>query len=215
MKPFAIKICGLTSLDDARAARDAGADFLGFVLFPGSGRAVTPAVMARIAGRLDQPPPLVGVFVNQPADEVARIAGDCNLSAVQLHGDEDWADYASLPQPVWRAFRLVQGAPRPDPANWPAARFVLDAAAGGSYGGTGCRADWAAGAQLARRWPLMLAGGLTPENVAAAVRQVRPLGVDVSGGVEKAPRCKDRRRLVAFVRAARAAARELENGNEC
>ncbi len=215
MTPFAIKICGLTNLDDARAARDAGADFLGFVLFPGSPRAVTPAALARIAGRLDQPPPLVGVFVNQPADEVARIAAACNLGAVQLHGDETWAEYASLAPPVWRAFRMVRGRPRPDPADWPAARLVMDAAAGGSYGGTGRRADWPAAAQLARRWPLMLAGGLTPENVAAAIRRVRPLGVDVSGGVEGAPRRKDRRRLREFVRAARTAAAEMEKGNEC
>ena len=210
MMPCEIKICGLTTLADARAAWEAGADYLGFVLFAGSARAVKPADLARIAGRLDARAPLVGVFVNQPAAEVARIAADCNLRAVQLHGDEAWPDYAGLPVPVWRAFRMVSGAPRPNPADWPDARFVMDAAVAGRYGGTGRKADWAAAGKLARRWPLMLAGGLTPANVGEAVRRARPLGVDVAGGVERAPGRKDRRKMREFARAARAAA---ETGN--
>lgn len=108
-----------------------------------------------------------------------------------------------MPLPVWRAVKRVAAAWAPVPAQWPAARYLVDAAVAGQYGGTGQVADWAAAAELARAHAVMLAGGLTPENVAEAVRAVQPLGVDVVSGVEREPGRKDHARMAAFIRAAR------------
>lgn len=201
-----VKICGLTSLADACAALDAGADFLGFVLFPGSKRALTPSALARIADKLPRQTRLIGVFVDQAPTLIEQVAVDCRLYAAQLHGDECSEDYTGLTVPVWRAFRMVDGMPRPAPGEWRADRFVMDAASTGlEYGGTGRTADWGAAARLARDRPLMLAGGLNPGNIARAIKTVRPLGVDVAGGVERAPGIKDVRLMREFIDAARAA----------
>ncbi len=208
--PLEIKICGLTSLADARLAHEAGADYLGFVLYAGSPRGLAPDAFRRLRDRLPAGTRAVAVLVNAAralADELAREGG---LYAIQLHGDEAAAEWAGLPVPVWRAVRLRPGAGAgldPDPAGWPAARYVLDAAAPGRYGGTGLTVDWTRAAYAARRWPITLAGGLTPANVAEAVRTVRPAGVDTAGGVEAAPGRKDPRKVAAFIRAARAVAR--------
>ena len=202
-----IKICGLTTAADAQAALDAGADFLGFVLYEHSPRAVTPAQLARIAAQLPASAKLVGVCVNLAARKIAQIALDCGLYAVQLHGDETASDYAELTIPLWRAFRICDNAPQPDPADWQTAeRFILDATPPrntDNYGGTGRQADWTLAANWARSLPLMLAGGLTPQNVATAIRMVKPLGLDVSGGVEQMPGKKDATQMQKFVRLAR------------
>ncbi len=198
-----IKICGLTNLDDTRAAWEAGADFLGFVLYHKSPRGISARTLRRIVDRLSTGPRCIGVFVNESGVEVLRVAADCGLYAVQLHGDEPARDFIQLPLRIWRALRLVRGGPRPMPESWPAERYVLDAAVPGAYGGTGRLADWRRAADLAREHPVMLAGGLMPDNVAAAIRQVRPLGVDVASGVEKVPGKKDHRKLTSFMAAAR------------
>jgi phosphoribosylanthranilate isomerase len=137
---------------------------------------------------------------------VAEVARACALHAVQIHGDERAEDFARMPVPVWRAVRIEPGGngPAPPPEQWPAAvRYVVDAAGAGKYGGSGRVADWAAAAGLARSHPVMLAGGLRAGNVARAIRAVRPLGVDVSSGVESRPGKKDLGQLEAFVRNAR------------
>lgn len=198
-----VKICGLTNLADARAAWEAGADFLGFVLYARSPRAITPARLRRLADRLPPEVRRIGVFVNERPERVARLAADCGLYAAQLHGDEAAADYRGVGVPLWRAVRLRGRTPSPEPAQWPAACYVVEAYVPGQYGGTGVRANWSAAAALARRCTLLLAGGLTPDNVAAAIRKVRPAGVDVSGGVERTPGKKDWRKVEAFIRAAR------------
>ncbi len=200
-----IKICGLTNLADAKAAWEAGADFLGFVLYAGSPRGISARTLSRIIERLPGKVRCVGVFVNESRDEVLHVARDCGLYAAQLHGDEAARDFARCPLRLWRAVRLERGGPRPVPGRWPAERYVLDAAVPGVYGGTGQKTDWARAAQLARHYSILLAGGLTPANVAEAIRQVRPAGVDVASGVEKAPGKKDVRKLVSFMAAARAA----------
>lgn len=198
-----IKICGLTNLPDARMALDAGADYLGFVLYERSPRHIEPGALRRLTGRLPPGARVIAVFVNARRDLVEALARDCRLHAVQLHGDECPENWIGLPVPVWRAVRLQHGRPAPAPDRWPAPRYVLDATAPGRYGGTGRTADWALAAKLAIRAPLMLAGGLTPANVAEAIRTVAPLGVDTAGGVEKAPGKKDRRKVAAFIKAAK------------
>lgn len=198
-----VKICGLTTLSDARAALEAGADDLGFVFYAGSPRAVSPAAVAGILRALAVPVNAVGVFVNASPAEILGTVRICGLSVVQLHGDEPAAAGAGMPVPVWRAVSCDAGHWNPSPEAWPAARYVVDAAAGGRYGGTGSRSDWVQAAALARGFPVLLAGGLRPDNVKEAIRQVRPLGVDVSSGVESSPGIKSQSALRAFIHAVR------------
>ncbi len=204
-----IKICGLTNLDDARAALEAGADFLGFVLYPKSPRGITATQLARLADALPREARLIGVFVNEARKTIERIAGACRLHAVQIHGDEPSEAFAGLAWPVWRAVRWQEAVWQPAPGAWNAERYVADAPSP-HYGGTGEQGDWGAAAALAREQRVMLAGGLTPDNVAEAIRAVRPLGVDVSSGVEQAPGRKDVRKVEEFVRRAREAAADRE-----
>jgi phosphoribosylanthranilate isomerase len=197
-----VKICGITRLDDARAALDAGADALGFVFWPDSPRCVSMDAAAAIIRTLPTTITPVGVFVNQPFDEVARVARTVGLRAVQLHGDEPVEQCATLPYPC---FKAVAVSPSTDPAQvaaWPA--FVLpllDAHDPVRRGGTGLTVDWEVAARIARLRPVILAGGLRPENVEDAIAQVEPYGVDVSSGVEERPGIKDPRRIRALVEA--------------
>jgi len=206
-----VKICGTTRAEDAQAALDAGADYVGFVLYAGSPRCVSVTEMNRMLRALDGEVRAVGVFVNEARARVEEIAGECGLFAVQLHGDEDPEEFADMTVPVWRALRAGQGDPGSEAACWQAERYVVDAAVPGRYGGTGVTADWQAAATLAAGHPVMLAGGLTPENVAEAVRRVCPLGVDAVSGVESEPGRKDPVKLEAFVRRAKTAARGGED----
>ncbi len=203
---FSIKICGLTTFDDALAALEAGADYLGFVTYSKSPRGIDATVLRAICEKLPVGTRTVGVFVNASRAAVETVACDCGLTVVQLHGDELGEVFQGLYWPLWRAVRLSGGLCRPDPGNWPAERYVVDAAPTGVYGGAGQTADWGAAADFARRYAMILAGGLTPENVSGAVCAVRPAGVDVASGVEAAPGRKDRMRVKLFIERARAAA---------
>jgi phosphoribosylanthranilate isomerase len=206
-----VKICGITRLDDARGALDAGADYVGFVLYSGSPRGIGFRRLRAIADRLPARCRAVGVFVNEPRGTVERVAADCGLYAVQLHGDERPEDFACLTVRVWRVVRLGRGPSARAPAEgWRVERFGVDAAVAGRYGGTGTAADWRAAAAFAARRPAMLAGGLTPRNVARAVRAVRPLGVDTASGVESAPGRKNLAKVRRFVAAAKEAAADGE-----
>jgi len=205
-----IKICGLTNLDDARWAIEAGADYLGFVLYPKSPRYVSIKELSRLTEALPETIRKVGVFVNEAPIRVKEVAEVCGLSAVQLHGDEDPVDYDAFGVTLWRALRLQGGKWNPDPRKWVAERFVLDADSR-AYGGTGMTVDWDVAGTFAARHRVMLAGGLTPDNVGDAVRCVRPLGVDVSSGVELAPGRKDYKKVAAFIRAARKADEALRS----
>ncbi len=198
-----IKVCGLTCLDDARRALDYGADCLGFVLYGKSPRSVSRMDFLRMLDLLDAPGRAVAVLVDESRAFAERLARDGALRAVQLHGDEQAADYVGYPFPLWRAVRFEADWPCPDPEAWLAERFVVDAHVAGLRGGTGVTADWSAAADLARRRPVMLAGGLTPANVAEAIRRVRPAGVDVASGVEQAPGRKDPAAMREFIRIAR------------
>ncbi len=184
-----IKICGLKTLPDALAAIEAGADILGFNFYPRSRRFIERNACAQITSVVKREFPeigLVGVFVNAPLEEIRQILEACSLDLAQLHGDETPELLQALDG---RAFKAFRGVPQQINgfARETAPALLLDAAVKGSYGGTGVTGDWSAAAELAKRYPLFLAGGLNPENVAEAVRQVRPWGVDVASGVEVPP----------------------------
>ena len=197
-----IKICGIKTLKDALAAIDSGADYLGFNFYSKSVRFIEKSACVEITSVLKREHPqieLVGVFVNFPVDEIKDILQTCNLDLAQLHGDETPEMFAQLAPHAFRAFRGIPesnaGYERDEvPA------MLIDAAVKGVYGGSGVTADWAAAAELAKKYPLLLAGGLTPENVADAIRQVRPWGVDVASGVESAPGEKDAGKMIQFVK---------------
>jgi len=205
-RAFLVKICGVTTPDDAAFAGQAGAGAIGVNFWPGSKRFVGD--QARAAAVLAAVPPgvlKVGVFVNAPAAEVLAVAERLGLDRVQLHGDERAADYVSISGPrLVRAVRVSERASFDDAGPWHASLFLYDALVSG-YGGGGVVAPWELINAHARR-PFLLAGGLSPENVAAAVRATHPDGVDVASGVEHAPGRKDPARVSAFIRAAREAA---------
>jgi phosphoribosylanthranilate isomerase len=198
-----IKICGIKTLIDALAAIDAGVDFLGFNFYPKSTRFIEKEICAEITSVLKREYPqikLVGVFVNSAVGEVKNILETCSLDLAQLHGDETPEMFAQLAPRVFKAFRGIPS----DITGYERNEFpmlLVDAAVKGVYGGSGVTADWSATAELSKRYPLLLAGGLTPENVADAVLQVRPWGVDVASGVESAAGEKDAAKMKAFVQA--------------
>ena len=206
---FAIKICGTTTRDDALYALEAGADYIGFILYSKSPRSITPLALAQLMDQTEELDCAVGVFVNTPAQDLTTIAQDCNLCAIQLHGDEQPDDYAQLEHPIWRAVKLRDQHCLPPADQWPDRTLVVDADVPGHYGGTGQTADWTAAAQLATQRSVMLAGGLTPDNVGDAIRTVLPFGVDVASGTETHPGHKDRLKTKQFIEHARRAASEV------
>ena len=199
-----IKICGLTNAVDANCAVAAGADYLGFVLYAGSPRGISLQTLAGIQRSLDPCCPVVAVMVNPSlADALAAVEfGGADI--VQIHGTVTTEAFRDFPYPMWRAVAAGAGKLAPDPSVWPASRYVVDAAVPGQHGGTGVHADWNVAARLARVYPVMLAGGLTPDVVAGAIQAVQPLGVDVSSGIEGAPGRKDHTLMRAFIAAVRA-----------
>jgi len=228
-----IKICGITNLEDAIIAAVAGADMLGFIFYPPSTRYVAPETVRKIVQSskfkvqnerlnfepetLNHKPAFVGVFVNSSTEEIREIMDFCGLDFAQLHGDESPEMVAAF---GGRAFKAINPS-SPEQAEQLAQKFALPADSPSRFthhvsflvdafhpterGGTGITADWDMAAHLARRYPILLAGGLTPENVAEAVRTVHPLGVDVSSGVEASKGKKDPAKVRAFVEQVRMA----------
>lgn len=213
-----IKICGLTNVDDARCAAEAGADFLGFIFHPQSPRFVPPEQVAAITRTIRcefgaDAPRCVGVFVDEPVERVRAILDSAGLDLAQLHGSEPPAEVQAL-QP--RAFKAIRPQTRDDaeaavaaycdvvPDDGALPQFLLDAYHPQQFGGTGIPADLVVARLLASRFRLLLAGGLRPETVGPAIEQVRPWGVDVASGVERARGIKDHARLRAFIEAVRA-----------
>lgn len=199
-----IKICGITRRADARHAIEHGATALGFVFWPRSPRYIAPERAAEIIATLDARVTLVGVFVNEPVESARAIATASGVSVVQLHGDEG-PDYAeALGYPVFRSVTLDDADDVA--AEWqPDTLLLLDAADRDRRGGTGQTVDWARAAVMARRRRVILAGGLTPENVTEAIERVDPYGVDVSSGVEAAAGIKDAVKVSTFLENARVA----------
>jgi phosphoribosylanthranilate isomerase len=200
-----VKICGLTRPEDALAAARLGADALGFNFWPRSKRFVPPDQAGEIVRRLPAGVATFGVFVDPSREEVLAALAASGVAVAQLHGDEPPALCASLPVPVVKAIRVESSASLAQLASYEVRAFLLDAPSPG-YGGSGRTFDWALAGEVARELPVILAGGLAPENVAEAVRTVRPLAVDVASGVESAPGVKDLARLEAFIRKAKEAA---------
>jgi len=203
-----IKICGITNEADARHAAACGADALGLVFYAKSPRAVSPEQARRIVAALPPFVTTVGLFVNEEPNRIREIIDYCGLDVIQLHGDETPAQCLYPPRRVLKALRVKGEASLVGVENYQVSALLLDAWHPGSYGGTGCLGDWELAAQVAAKRPVVLAGGLTPDNVAEAIRRVRPYGVDVSSGVESAPGQKDPEKVAAFIRNACAAVNE-------
>ncbi len=205
--PVKIKICGITNQQDAKAAVEAGADALGFVFYAKSPRCIEPAVAQRIIAQL---PPFVlsvGVFVNHDRDTIRKIFDECGLTFAQLHGDETPEFCELLGRPVLRALRLRDRGSLLALAEYKGRMgvrgFIVDAFSTQAYGGTGQTVDWALAREVAQATPILLAGGLTSDNVQEAIQHVQPYGVDVSSGVEKSPVRKDHEKIRTFTGAVR------------
>jgi phosphoribosylanthranilate isomerase len=201
-----VKICGITNAGDALAAIDAGANLLGFNFYAKSPRRITEAEAAEIRSQLPKKVKVVGIFVNTPPSEVAALCKSLKLHAAQLHGDETPEDVAELAASlaVFKAFRVDPDFLLATLDEYPEAyAFLFDAAHTGQYGGTGRTTDWDTARRATARHRIILAGGLKVENVAAAVRIVRPYGIDVASGVESRPGKKDHGRLREFIQEVR------------
>ena len=191
-----VKVCGITRPEDADEAVRCGAGALGFVFWPRSPRFVDPYRARAIVASLPPFIAAVGVFVNQPAAYVNGVASLVGLSAVQLHGDESPAFAAEIRRPVIKAIALGHGRHADASQMWvDRVTLLLDAEDSDKRGGTGRTIDWTQAAVLAAARRVVLAGGLTPDNVADAIRMVRPFGIDVSSGVESSPGVKDHGKL--------------------
>jgi phosphoribosylanthranilate isomerase len=200
-----VKICGITRIDDALQACACGADALGLVFYEKSPRCVTREQARAIVAALPPFVTTVGLFVNEPPESIRETVDFCGLDVIQLHGDEGPEACRIPPHRVLKALRVKGEESLTGIADYQVSALLLDAWHPDSYGGTGRLGDWKLAARLAAERPVILAGGLNPENIAEAIRQVRPYGVDVSSGVESSPGRKDPARVAAFIRNARAA----------
>ncbi len=197
-----VKICGITRLEDALLAARLGADALGFNFWPGSKRYLPPGAAREIVDRLPPFVTAVGVFVNQAPTDVLAAAAQSGVAVVQLHGDEPPQDCNGYPIPAIKALRVAGPESLADMDRYRVRAFLLDAPSAG-FGGSGAVFDWRLAREAAARAVVVLAGGLTPENVGEAVRAVRPWAVDVASGVEASPGVKDPDKLARFISNAR------------
>lgn len=198
-----IKICGITRVEDAQAAADAGATALGFNFYPRSKRYIAPHDVLPITRTVPRGVWKVGVFVNEVPEVVEAIAKQVGLDVVQLHGDEQPDALPSF-QRIWKAFRVEPGFSLSAMDRYPSVEaFLLDGPAGAEYGGTGKPFAWGIAAQCERK--TILAGGLDAANVRHAIAEAHPWGVDACSKLETAPGIKDHRKMVEFVEAAKAA----------
>jgi phosphoribosylanthranilate isomerase len=206
-----VKICGITNAADAFAAVEAGANLLGFNFYAHSPRHISEAEAAKIRPQLPKKVDAVGIFVNTPSAEVGALCKSLKFDAAQLHGDESAEEVSELANgvPVIKAFRVEPEFAMKTLDEYSSAfAFLFDAAHTGQYGGTGRTADWDMARRAAKDHRIILAGGLKVENVAAAVRIVRPYGIDVASGVESKPGKKDHGRLREFIQEVRRAERK-------
>lgn len=205
-----IKICGVTNLPDAMAAVEAGADALGFMLYPKSKRYVAPETVAAITQVLPPFVARVGVFVNESLNHVSEVKERCQLDTIQLHGEESPEYCAQLPGTIIKAFRLQSPQTLIEAQEYPVSAWLLDSYSPAARGGTGETFNWSwIQDALPLKRPVIVAGGLTPENVAACVLATRPYGLDVSSGVEDGPGKKNAEKMTHLIRQAQQAAQQI------
>jgi phosphoribosylanthranilate isomerase len=199
-----VKICGITNLADAQVAVEAGADALGFNFYEKSPRFVSMRTAAEISRSLPPYTLRVGVFVNPSEQLVRKAMGDCGLNLLQFHGDESPEFCTQFGLMSMKAFRVRDAGTLEGLAKYQTDAWLLDAYASDLFGGTGEKFNWDLARDVQKLGkPVFLAGGLTPENVADAIRQVQPFGVDVSSGVESSPGRKDHDKVRAFIKSAK------------
>lgn len=196
-----VKICGITNLDDALSAADAGADALGFVFVRESSRYVEPDIACEIIRHLPPMVTAVGVFVNEKIETVREITKHCALDLLQFHGVESPEYCEWYAQGVIKGFRVRDGASLQEISRYRVQGYLLDSYSEEALGGTGSTFDWSLARKVVPLGPVILAGGLTPGNVGQAVDQVRPFAVDVSSGVERRTGTKDAKKIRQFVHA--------------
>ncbi len=206
-----IKICGMTNLNDALSALKAGADALGFVFYKQSPRYIEPEIASEIIRNLPPLVTVVGVFVNEQIDKVREIASYCLLDILQFHGFESPEYCEWYHNRVIKAFRVKDASSMEEIKKYKdkVSGYLLDSYSEVAYGGTGSTFDWSVAREISRILPVVLAGGLTPDNVAQAISEVQPYGVDVSSGVESAPGSKDMEKMRSFVESVRKADEDL------
>jgi phosphoribosylanthranilate isomerase len=201
-----VKICGITSVEDAEEAVEAGADALGLMFYPGSPRHISVELAQTIERRL---PPFiirVGVFADPAPEDVISAMHKCGLNLLQFHGHETPEFCRQFGMMTMKAFRIRDAASLREIPNYQTDAFLLDSYVEGKAGGTGATFNWELAVEAGKFGkPIFLAGGLMPENVADAVRTVHPFGVDVSSGVEQSPGKKDPKKMRDFIAAVRAA----------
>ncbi len=205
-----VKICGITNLSDAKHAAESGAEFLGFNFFPGSPRFIPPEEAAAIIADLPKATTAVGIFVNEAVDSILEVIFKTSINVVQLHGDEDLRTVAELRRvdglEIIKAVRVKPGDKAESVPLFGADALLLDSSSERGWGGLGKKIDWQLAYEIILlRGPIFLAGGLTPENVAEAIRTARPHAVDVASGVESSPGKKDPKKVEAFIRNAKSA----------
>ncbi len=204
MKTTRIKICGITNREDALCAVDAGADALGFVFYDKSPRCVRPEQVAQMIKNFPPFVTTVGLFVNAAAEVIHETMSIAGLNIVQLHGDEKAQDCSLSPYPVIKAVRVKDSDSLAGIDQYSVSALLLDAWSDQAYGGTGEQFDWQLTKKLTGDMPIVLAGGLTAENVAQAIQVVNPYAVDVSSGVEQCPGRKDHLKVRKFIQQVRA-----------
>ena len=198
-----VKVCGTTRLKDAQLAVNCGADAIGFIFYKKSPRCVTVKTAKEICSKLPPFVHRVGVFVNEAADTINRIAERCGLDAVQLHGNESPSFCKKIKRRVIKAVRVKDSESLNGLSRYPVDGFLLDTYKEDQWGGTGKVFDWKLAARAKKYGPVVIAGGLNSHNVKEAVKKVQPYGVDVSSGVEKSPGKKDPKKVKAFLKAVR------------
>ena len=195
-----VKICGMTNLKDVKVAVDGGVDAVGFIFYKKSPRSVTMQAVREIV--LELPPFVdsVGVFVNETAEQINKIADHCKLDRVQLHGDESPAFCKKIRRRVIKAIRVKDIQSLKKLSDYPVSSFLLDTFSEDQYGGTGKVFDWNLAYPAKKYGPIILAGGLTPINVHQAIQRIQPYGVDVCSGVESQPGIKDHKKMKAYLK---------------
>ena len=203
-----VKICGMTNLNDVKVAVDGGVDAVGFIFYKKSPRSVTIKTVKEIVIELPPFVDAVGVFVDETAEQINKIADRCNLDRVQLHGNESPAFCKKIRRRVIKAIRVKDILSLKKLSDYPVNSFLLDTFSEDQYGGTGRVFDWNLAYPAKKYGPIILAGGLTPNNVRQAIQRIQPYGVDVCSGVESQPGIKDHKKMQTFLKNVKAERRK-------